>query len=138
MTISADSLIADWYAVLKSGSAGATVRAALGNGAASVITADDLRVESLPAAPCVALRVETIAGTPQREAERLYLSWWAYDDVPRRYSRLTPLIAQITAAYPELTALAYAHVRRATVAYTIDRALGARPAVRIPFVISWR
>jgi hypothetical protein len=138
MTISPATLLSDFYDVLATGGAGATVRASLG-GSSSVISADDLAVGALPTAPFVALRGGPIAGIYRRDANQMVVTWWVYDDWGGyKFSRIDALIDLIANAYAE-NALAYASVRRINVSAPVrDQALGQRPVRSVVFQIGWR
>lgn len=88
---------------LRTDAAGSAVRAALGAGAASVLHAEDLRVEglavaALPARPLVALRR---GPTPQSQGVvygPLY-TWYCYDDIAQGYGRIEALPLLIAQAF---------------------------------------
>lgn len=139
MTISPATILQSFYAVLSSDSAGSTVRAALGNGASSVIVADDLAVGALPTAPFIALRGGPIAGRYRRDANQMVATWWVYDDWSSyKFSRIDALIDTISNAYAE-SAIAYCNVTRINVSAPVrDASLGQRPVKAIQFQIGWR
>lgn len=132
-----------FYAVLKTGSGAASVavRAALGAGATSVISADDLSVESLPARPYIALRGGPILGSPDYDMQRMTATWWVYDDPIRKFSRIDALIALVAAAYPadDPTVIPFVDIRRLAVSQQAhDQKLGNRPVRSLPYQLSWR
>lgn len=143
-TLDPKTLLDSFYALLatNSGAAAVAVRAALGAGAASVISADDLTVESLPARPFVALRGGPIAGLPAWDAQRMTAIWWLYDDWGSyKFTRVDALIGLIDAAIPADTPdiITYTEIRRiAATAPIRDAALGNRPARSLAYRISWR
>lgn len=138
MTITAATLLSAFYDVLASGSAGASVRAALG-GSSSVISADDLAVGALPSAPFVALRGGPVAGVYRRDANQMTATWWLYDDWGGyKFARVDALIDLVSNAYAE-NALTYANVRRISVGAPVrDASLGQRPTRSVVFQIGWR
>jgi len=90
---------ADVFARLKSHSAGTAVRAALGNGANSVIPAEDLKAKPPPATPFLALRGGPVAGAGIEMRIPIW-TWYLYDDVQAGYWRVNGLIPLIEQAYP--------------------------------------
>jgi hypothetical protein len=126
---------AAFYAVLKSDTAGTAVRAALGNGASSVIEKEDLKAKPAPAAPFVALQWG-VGGGPRTGTNTYFPTWWLYDDAPYRHTRLEALIALIEAAYPE-NAIGMCYVDFLPVRELTDAAL-SRPAKGFPFQIRTR
>lgn len=130
-----------FYARLATDSAGATVRAALGAGAASVIVRDDLDPLNLPARPFLVLAIGPIAGAPDYDMQRMQCAWWVYDDPFRKFSRIDALILPIANAYPadDPTVIPFCDVRRLAVSQPIyDSKLGGRPARSLPYQVSWR
>jgi len=95
------------YDRLASDAAGADVRSALGAGAASVMLAEDLRVEgltvdALPTRPIVALRRGAVPTTQRAIVDVPVYTWFLYDDVDVGYGRIEALAPLIAAAYQEL------------------------------------
>lgn len=95
------------YDRLHSDDAGAAVRAALGAGAASVLMAEDLRIEglavrALPARPIVALRRGAMPTTQRAIVDVPVYTWHAYDDPDIGYGRLEALLPLIAAAYQDV------------------------------------
>lgn len=87
-----------FYAVLRTDSAGAAVRDALGDGANSVLWAEDLSRESLPKKPFVALAILPVAGAWQDVRTHVF-EWYGYDDIPKRYERINTVLQLVEAAY---------------------------------------
>ena len=88
---------------LRSDAAGAAVRALLGAGAASVLHAEDLRVEglsvrALPARPLVALRRGSVPQSQRVVYTPLY-TWYCYDDPAQGYGRIEALPLLIAQAF---------------------------------------
>lgn len=82
---------------------GTALRAALGAGAASILMAEDLRVEgltiaTLPARPFIALRRGPAPNAARVTVRPLY-TWYCYDDPAIGYGRLEALPALVGAAY---------------------------------------
>jgi hypothetical protein len=91
-------LTATVYSRLKTDTEGASVRAAVGVGASSVIHAGDLDAATLPPRPFVALRRGPC--TPVNLSEwRAYFTWWLYDSPEQGYYRLDSLIRLVGQAY---------------------------------------
>lgn len=101
MSLPPATIAARFYAVLKTDSGGLAVRAALGDGATSVIQADDLNKASLPATPFIVLKWGTGGGS-RAGLQRFLPTWWVYDTMGLRWQRIEPLIELIKAAYPQL------------------------------------
>jgi hypothetical protein len=97
------------YARLKSDTAGAAVRAALGAGAAGIIPAERLRVEPRPARVLLVWRGGSVGGQ-SGEMRGVTGVWWCYDDPNQGYARIDALVPLIEAAYP-LSALAWGETR---------------------------
>ncbi len=130
------AITAAFFAVLKSGSAGTAVRAALGDGAHSVIPAEDLK-GSLPLAPFLALRGGPIGGG-DRDMRLCAFTWWIYDDPNGRFYGINGLIPLIVAAYP-LRALASGATRVTGIGGEFtDAALSGRPGRSIQFSYTTR
>jgi hypothetical protein len=87
------------FARLKSDTAGAAVRAALGAGAASVIPATHLRREPRPVRPMLVWRGSSVGGQ-SGEMRDIIGTWWIYDDPAQGFARIDALIPLIEAAYP--------------------------------------
>ena len=136
------NVVDPFFALLYSGATAApvAVRAALGAGASSVISADDLTVGSLPARPLIALRAGPLQGSPGWDVQRATLTWWIYDDAIYKYARINALIGLIQACFPPDDAVITGceHRQLAVTAERPDTALGNRPARAIPYLISWR
>lgn len=87
------------YARLKSDAAGASVRAALGAGAQSIIPAEHLRREPRPARLMVVWRGGSVGGA-SGDMRGITGTWWLYDDPAQGYVRIDALVPLIEAAYP--------------------------------------
>lgn len=79
--------------------AGSAVRAALGDGASSIMHAERLNAATLPGRPLLALRGGAMPGQ-SGEMRIPVWRWWVYDDPDRRYYRINGLIPLIEQAYP--------------------------------------
>ncbi len=135
MPLLSQTITAAFFAVLKSGSAGATVRAALGDGATSVITAEDLK-KTLPAAPFVALRSGPIVGA-RYDRRQLFFAWWVYDDEQARWAGINAVVSLIEAAYAT-DAIAQSHTDIVSIGQEIiDSALN-RPARSLQYIVATR
>lgn len=126
-----------FYNVLKTDSAGTSVRTALGAGASSVIHRTEL--STLPARPFVALSWGDTAGggARNRAVRNFYPVWFLYDDALYKWSRLEALIPLIEAAYPE-DAIAMCYLDFLPVRELTDRAVSQMPAKSMPFHIVTR
>jgi hypothetical protein len=98
-----NALITLVFNKLATHSDGTAVRAALGNGASSVIHAKELADTRatdlvLPARPFVALRPGAIP-TTDRVIEQPQFTWFVYDDPDRGYYRINALLPLIANAY---------------------------------------
>ncbi len=98
-----------FWARLASDAAGASVRAALGAGATSIIHADQLAIEPRPARPLLAGRGGQLTGQ-SGEMRQLWWRWWVYDDPTQMYWRINGLLPLIEQAYP-LHALPHGEIR---------------------------
>lgn len=110
---------------LKSDSAGAAVRAALGAGAASVIHAEELKKYSTtngtpaPARPLLAFRSGPVAGSSYDMRVPLY-TWWIYDDTEQGYWRINALQVLIERAYYPPHCIPFAHIATANIGQETD------------------
>jgi hypothetical protein len=145
MTIWApDTLNAAFLAILTTSLATASVavRAALGAGAASIIVQDDLDPLALPARPFLVLGSWVLTGTPGWDMQRIYPTWYIYDDPIEKFKRIDALVGLIAAAYPydEPDLIPGADVRRASSLPKgfYDSKVGGRPARSLPYQVSWR
>jgi hypothetical protein len=126
-----------FYAVLRTDSTGAAVRTALvGDGASAVIWAADLKI-ALPRSPFVALAIGPVVGKRQ-DVRQHVLTWFVYDDAPRRWSRIDAIIPLIETAYPA-DAITFGDTNIVSISQPFtDAALGSRPARSIQFVYTTR
>jgi hypothetical protein len=125
--------------ILKTSSATASVavRTALGNGVSSIIRADELTKDTIPALPCIALRWQS-GGGARAMVQRYYPFWYVYDGLPKFWTRINPLIALIKAAYAELDCIAYCELDYRNESGEItDQGLALR-CKYMPFVVSTR
>ncbi len=123
-------------AVLTTDSAGAAVRELL-NSVASIIDAEDLR-KPLPLAPFVVLRAGNIGGD-RDDVRPCVLTWWVYDDVPRRFSRINPILTAIQAAYRHYTfAIGKLTISNISQEIAEDAALDKRPSRSIQYTYTRR
>ncbi len=122
---------------LKVDTAGAAVRALLGDAGNSVIEADDLK-QRIPLEPFIVLRAGNIGGA-QFDIRQCVLTWWVYDAVPKRHVRINPIIAAIQAAYPLYT-FAIGELRSTNISQEIseDAAVGKRPSRSIQYTYTTR
>ena len=88
------------FALLKSGTVGASVRGALGSGASSVIPRQSLADATLPAAPFVVGYAGAITGD-RRQMRDVFYTWLIYDDPVRLWWRINGLLPLIEAAYTD-------------------------------------
>ena len=126
-----------FYAVLKSDSAGAAVRASLGDGANSVLLRRGLSL-TLPAAPFLAITFGPMTGV--REYVRtLFPTVWLYDDPTQDWARLNALAALVEAVYTD-DAIAYCHTSYAggIGEEIVDAALQQRPALAMRYQVRGR
>jgi hypothetical protein len=109
MTIDLAANRALLYAQLKSGAAGAAVRAATGPGTADGVIPAHLLRKPLPAPPFLVGRAGVISG--QWDAMRgVVFTWWIYDEPGQGYARIDALIDLVGAAY-HIDALAWGETR---------------------------
>jgi len=137
MALSPADITASFFAVLKSSTAGAAVRAALGAQGASVIPADDLKTAGL-VFPLVALRAGPITGE-RYQPRACFFTWWVYDEAIKRFTRINQILPLIEAAYTAHI-IAYGRTDLAGgISQEIpeDRALG-RPTRSITFTYTTR
>lgn len=90
-----------FYALIKTDSAGTAVRAALGNGASSVLTRRQFETAApsgLPAAPFMVLRFGPVTGQAF-DMRSIFPTWWLYDDAAKGHQRLNDLAVLIEAVY---------------------------------------
>lgn len=118
------------YARVASDAAGADLRARLGAGAASVLSAEELRLRTdagtqrLPALPLLALR-RGAAPTIERGLATLpRYTWYALGDPAVGYGALDALAAPIGALYADWLALGVYSVEIAAGPHDRDRTLG--------------
>src|SRR5689334_353195 len=126
-----------FYALLKSDSAGATVRAALGGGSDSVLLRRGLSL-TLPAAPFLAITFGPMTGV-REDVRTLYPTIWLYDDPTQDWVRLNALTALIEAVYVK-DSIAYCDTTYAGgVGEEItDAALQQRPALAMRYQVRGR
>src|SRR5690242_3499275 len=98
MTVDLHVITATFYNVVKTSNAGASVRAALGAGASSVIPKKDLALASLPVRPFGAFDEGELTGT-QLDVRSLFFTWWWYDDPAQGFYRLNTIIPLVETAY---------------------------------------
>lgn len=125
--------------ILKTSTATASVavRSALGSGATSIIRADELTKDTVPALPCLALRWQAGGGS-RYQPLRYYPFVYIYDGLPKFWIRINPLIDLILAAFAEPDIIAYCETDYKIVSGEItDNALNLR-CKYIPFVVSTR
>jgi hypothetical protein len=90
--------IASIFSILKTDSAGTSVRAALGAGANSVIPRQTLADATLPASPFVVGAGGAITGD-RRQMRDLFYTWLVYDDPTTLWRRINAIVSLIEAAY---------------------------------------
>jgi hypothetical protein len=71
--------------------ASVAVRTALGNGASSIIRADELTKDTIPALPCFALRWQNGGGARWNQCAIMHFVY-VYDGLPKFWTRINPLI----------------------------------------------
>lgn len=136
MTTTPAAVKAAFLNVIKTDSAGAAVRAALGS-TASVVGKEDLNSGALPTAPFLALQWGPEGG-PRTGVRTYFPTWWVYDDVGRGFYRINALLPLIEAAYPA-NAIAYCYVDFLNKTGEIrDANLGLLPCRSFPFQIKMR
>lgn len=96
MALDLQTLTALWFSQLKSADAGAAVRAALGDGAASVGWWDQQRPAKTP---YLVGKAGAIGGQSYDERLLTY-TWWIYDEPTQNYRRINRLVTLIEQAYP--------------------------------------
>lgn len=126
-----------FYAMLKSDSAGVSVRDALGAGANSVILKNELG-GVLPAAPFVVVAFGSFTGE-REDVRTLFPTLWLYDDSIYKWGRLNPLTALIEAVYTqESIAYCYTNYAGGIGDEFLDTALGSRPALPMRYQVRGR
>jgi hypothetical protein len=139
MAPSITSRQASFEAIFRTSTASASVaiRSALGNGASSIVRADELTKDSLPVVPCLAFRWQAGGGSrsqPQRDYAFVYI----YDGLPKFWTRINPLIDLIYTAFFDADLIPYCDVEyKAYSGEITDQSLGLR-AKYIPFIVSTR
>src|SRR5690349_15202697 len=93
------TITATFYTVVKTSGAGAAIRAALGNGANSIVPKKDLALATLPARPFGVFDEGELTGT-SLDVRSLFLTWWWYDDPAQGFYRLNTIIPLVEAVYP--------------------------------------
>lgn len=138
MSLTPTQLKQAFFNIMKSDSAGTAVRAALGAGATSVITKEDLK-KTLPPTPFLVLwwNSQPSGGARNRGVKVYYPAWALYDEVVKGYFRMEPLETLIQAAYPE-DAIATCYLDFLPVRDLIDMKLNAMPARSMPFMVKMR
>jgi hypothetical protein len=138
MSLTPQQLKAAFFNVLKTDSAGTAVRAALGDGATSVIPKEDLN-KPLPATPFVVFQWigQPSGGSRNRGIRTYYPIWFLYDDIVKQYFRLEALIPLIEAAYPE-DAIKMCYTDFLPVRELPDKGLLNMPAKSMAFTIKTR
>ena len=113
------------------------VRAALGNGANSIIRADELTKDTLPTLPCLAIRWQT-GGGPRDDVQLYYPFIYIYDGLPKYWTRINTLLPLIKAVVYDLSIIQYCETDyRQESGEITDNALHLR-CKYLPFVISTR
>lgn len=92
--------VAALYSLLKSNSAGASVRAALGDGANSIIPRQSLTLPTLPAAPFLVGFGGAVLGD-RRQMRDVFYTWLVYDDPVHLWRRINNVVSLIEAAYTD-------------------------------------
>jgi hypothetical protein len=94
------ALTATIYKRLKLDPEGAAVRAMLGSGADSIITARQLSRSNLPARPLLALKRQPSGSATGGALTPIAYRWYIYDDPADSDRRIEQLISAIGSAYP--------------------------------------
>jgi hypothetical protein len=138
MSLTPAQLRLAFFNVLYSDSAGAATRAALGDGVSSVILREAL-TQPYPATPFLVLHwnSQPSGGPRNRGVKTYYPTWFLYDMVSYRQSRLDPIQTLIEAAYPE-DGLSMCYVDFLPVRDLSESALGGMPAKSMPFQVRTR
>jgi hypothetical protein len=139
MAPSVTSRQASFEAVLRTSTATASVavRTALGSGASSIIRADELTKDTIPALPCLAFRWQN-GGGARYQPMRDYAFVYIYDGLPKFWTRINPLIDLIYTAFFEPDIIAYCDVDyKAFSGEITDQGLALR-CKYMPFVVSTR
>ncbi len=138
MAPSITSIQTSFEAILRTSTATASVavRNALGT-TSSIVRADELTKDTIPALPCLAIRYQAGGGS-RYDSLRYYPFWYIYDGLPKFWTRINPLIDLILTAYAELDIIPYCELNYKPFSGEItDNGLGLR-AKYIPFVVSTR
>jgi hypothetical protein len=123
---------------LFSHAAGATLRAALGAGANSIVHADTLTLNTLPARPLVAFRGGAVAGESMQMRVPTW-RWWIYDDLEHLYWRINGVLPLIEAAYPQFLSAVFGRVFVTDIGpERPDPGLGNMPCRWVQFAFSTR
>lgn len=103
--------------------ASAPLVAALGAGSASIISAQRLGRDPLPAVPLIAFRQQPTTGASY-DMRGVVCQWWVYDDPAHGTTRINPILALLEAAYPR-TSITHCHTEVSGIgAEVYDSALG--------------
>lgn len=118
-------------------SSAVAVRAALGNGANSIIRADDLTKDTIPTLPCLALRYQNSGGS-RDDVQRYYPFIYIYDALPKYWIRINTLLPLLKAVVYEVDCIPYCETDyRQESGEITDKGLGLR-CKYLPFVIATR
>lgn len=136
MPLDPQALQTTFYAILKTDTAGADARAALGAGGNSIIPASKLNRDALPVAPFLALRAGPIPGA-RHQVRNAFFAWWVYDDPINEHWRINGILPLIEAAYPK-EAIAFCATELVSIDQELtDHTLG-RTVRAIRFVVRTR
>jgi hypothetical protein len=128
---------AAFYAVLKSDSAGTSVRASLGAGAGGVLQRRGLSL-TLPVAPFLAITFGPMTGA-REDVRTLFPTVWLYDDPTMDWARLHALAALIEAVYvDDVIASCYTNYAGGIGEEVTDAALQQRPALAMRYQVRGR
>ena len=126
-----------FYAVLKSDSAGAAVRASLGAGSAGVLLRRGLSL-TLPVAPFLVITFGPMTGA-REDVRTLFPTVWLYDDPIQDWARLHALAALTEAVYvDDVIAYCYTNYAGGIGEEVIDAALQQRPALALRYQVRGR
>ncbi len=122
---------------VNTGSANVALRNALGNGANSIIRADELTLDTIPTLPCLAIRWQT-GGGARDDVQRFYPFVYIYDGLQKYFTRIDPIIPLLKAVFVDISVIPYCETDyRAHSGEITDQAFSLR-CKYLPFVIVTR
>lgn len=127
----------EFEALFRTDPLGLALRNSLGNATTSIVRADELTKDTIPALPCIAFRWQS-GGGARSQPLRYYPFVYIYDGLQKYWTRIDPIIELALKMFQELDVIPYCETDYRPFSGEItDNALSLR-AKYIPFVISTR